>query len=171
MVLTKEILELIEISSTILWLFRKCILIKVSIETQSFFHFKIFKIMFKKVNLSFLILIFSIMFVWTSCATKKASGPSYVGNWKYEVPEMPGDNTGVLVISKESDAYKCVAITDSGYEQNMDNFDIQDGKFMASYDSQGVAVEVTGTFDGNTVTGTISAQGMTMDWSAVKVEQ
>ena len=127
--------------------------------------------MIKKANLSFFILIVSLMFIWTSCATKKASGPSYVGNWKYEVPEMPGDNTGVLVVSKEGDAYKCMAITDSGYEQNMDNFDIQDGKMIASYDSQGTAVEVLGTFEGNTITGTLSAQGMTLDWSAVKVEQ
>ena len=127
--------------------------------------------MIKKANLSFFILFVSLMFIWTSCATKKASGPSYVGNWKYEVPEMPGDNTGVLVVSKEGDAYKCMAITDSGYEQNMDNFDIQDGKMIASYDSQGTAVEVIGTFEGNTITGTISAQGMTLDWSAVKVEQ
>ena len=127
--------------------------------------------MIKKANLSFFILIVSLIFIWTSCATKKASGPSYVGNWKYEVPEMPGDNTGVLVVSKEGDTYKCVAITDSGYEQNMDNFDIQDGKMIASYDSQGTAVEVLGTFEGNTITGTLSAQGMTLDWSAVKVEQ
>ncbi len=127
--------------------------------------------MLKKVNLSFFILIFSFALIWTSCATKKASGPSYVGNWKYEVPEMPGDNTGVLVISKEGDAYKCMALTDSGYEQNMDNFDIQDGKIIASYDSQGTLVEVMGTIEGNTISGTISAQGMTMDWSAVKVEQ
>jgi hypothetical protein len=128
--------------------------------------------MLKKVNLSFFILIVSLMFIWTSCATKKASGPSYVGNWKYEVPEMPGgDNTGVLVISKEGEGYKCMAITDSGYEQNMDNFDIQDGKFIASYDSQGTPIEVLGTFEENTITGTISAQGMTLDWSAVKVEQ
>lgn len=112
------------------------------------------------------------MLIWTSCATNKASGPSYVGNWKYEVPEMPGDDiTGVLVISKEGDAYKCMAITDSGYEQPMDNFDIQDGKIIASYDSQGTLVEVLGTIEGNTITGTIAAQGMTLDWSAVKVEQ
>ena len=127
--------------------------------------------MLKKVNFSFFILMFSLLLFWTSCATKKASGPSYVGNWKYEVPEMPGDNTGVLVISQEGDAYKCMAITDSGYEQNMDNFEIQDGKLIASYDSQGTAVEVLGTFEGNAITGTISAQGMTLDWSAVKVEQ
>lgn len=126
--------------------------------------------MLKKVNLSFFVLIVSLMFIWTSCATKKASGPSYVGNWKYEVPEMPGDNTGVLVISKEGDAYKCMAITDSGYEQNMDNFDIQDGKITASYDSQGTPVELLGSIEGNAITGTVSAQGMTLDWSAVKVE-
>jgi len=128
--------------------------------------------MLKKVNLSFFILIVSLMFIWTSCATKRASGSSYVGNWKYEVPEMPGgNNTGVLVVSKEGEAYKCLYITDYGNEQVMDNFDIQDGKIIASYDEQGTAVEVLGTIDGNTITGTISAQGMTLDWSAVKVEQ
>ena len=128
--------------------------------------------MFKKVIPSFFILMISFMLIWSSCATKKASGPSYVGKWKYEVPEMPGgDNTGVLVVSKEGEAYKCMYITDSGNEQVMDNFDIQDDKIIASYDEQGTAVEVLGTIEGNTITGTISAQGMTLDWSAVKVEQ
>jgi hypothetical protein len=127
--------------------------------------------MIKKVNLSFLIVFVLLAVIWTSCATNKASGPSYVGKWKYEVPEMPGDdNTGVLVISKVDDAYKCMALTDYGNEQVMENFDIQDGKIIASYDSQGTLVEVSGTIDGNAITGTISAQGMTLDWSATKVE-
>ena len=111
------------------------------------------------------------MVIWTSCATKRASGPAYVGKWKYEIPDMPSDdNTGVLVISKEGDEYKCVALTDYGNEQPMDEFDIQDGKMKASYDAQGTRVEVSGTFEGNVITGTISAQGMTLDWSASKVE-
>ena len=111
------------------------------------------------------------MMIWTSCATKKTPGLNYVGKWKYEVPEMPGgDNTGVLVISRIDDLYKCIAITDYGNEQPMDNFDIQDGKIVASYDAQGTQVEVLGTIEGNSITGTISAQGMTLDWSAIKVE-
>lgn len=126
--------------------------------------------MLKKANLSFFIFLISLM-IWTSCATKKATGPSYVGKWKYEVPEMPGgDNTGVLVISRIDDTYKCLAITGYGNEQPMDNFDIQDGKIIASYDSQGTLIEVLGTIEGNTITGTIAAQGMTLDWSAIKVE-
>ena len=127
--------------------------------------------MLKKVKPSFYILLISLMMIWTSCATKKASGPSYVGKWKYEVPDMPSDdNTGILVISMADDVYKCIAITDSGYEQPMDNFDIQDGNIVASYDSQGTIVEVLGTIEGNSITGTILAQGMTLDWSAIKVE-
>jgi len=127
--------------------------------------------MMNKLNASFFIVLLVIALLWTSCATKKAAGPSYVGKWKYEVPDMPGDdNTGVLIISKDGDVYTCVAVTDFGYEQPMDNFDIQEDSLMASYDSQGTLVVVAGTFEGNTIKGTISAQGMVLDWSAIKVE-
>ena len=49
----------------------------------------------------------------------------------------------MFLISKVEDAYKCMALTDYGNEQVMENFDIQDGKIIASYDSQGTLVEVS----------------------------
>lgn len=102
---------------------------------------------------------------------KKTLAPTYVGKWKYEIPDMTSEaNTGDLVISTVEDVYICMSITDNGYEQPIDNFDIQDKKIIVSNDSQGTLVEVLGTIEGNTITGTIAAQGMTLDWSAIKVE-
>ena len=126
--------------------------------------------MIKKVNILFFLTLLCFALVWTSCSTSKTKGPSYVGKWRYEVPDMQGTNTGILVISKEGDAYKCVALTDDGYEQLIDNFDITDGKISASYDSMGTLVEFDGLFDGNNLSGILSAEGMSMGYTATKVE-
>ena len=119
--------------------------------------------------LFFLVLLF-FAFTWTSCATGRASGKSYIGKWRYEIPDMTSDNSGILVISKEGDNYKCIAYTDSGYEQPIDKFNITDGKISASYDSMGTLVEFDGTFDGNNLSGIISAEDVTMSYTATKVE-
>jgi len=127
--------------------------------------------MIKKINLLFLLTVIAFTLFNTSCKTGKTSGPSYVGKWQYVVPDMPDDNTGVLVISKDGDSYNCIAITDGGTEQPMESFDILDGKIIASYsDGMGTKVEVGGTIEDNKIIGIISAQGMTLDWSATKVE-
>jgi hypothetical protein len=137
----------------------------------NFFFFTIkFELMVRKYSFLIVLAIVSITILWSSCKTSKSSGPVYVGKWKYEVPDMPGNNTGTLVISKEGDNYSCVAVTDFG-DQPIDSFDIQDGKLIASFtDAGGTLVEFDGVFDGNTLTGKISAQGMSLDYSAMKIE-
>ena len=126
--------------------------------------------MIKKENINFILAILLLSLVWTSCSTSKTSGLSYVGKWRYEIPDLSNDNTGILIISKEGNAYKCVAYTDSGYEQPIDKFDITDGKITASYDSMGTLVEFNGTFDGNNLSGIISAENMSMGYTATKIE-
>jgi hypothetical protein len=136
-----------------------------------YYSFLNISIMIKKSNLFFITTLLAFGLFWTSCSSTRTTGPSYVGKWKYEVPDMPSDNTGILVISKVGDGYSCVAITDSGYEQSMDKFDIQDGQLKAAFtDGGGSQVELDGTFEGDNLSGTISAQGMSIGYSATKIE-
>ena len=125
--------------------------------------------MIKKTNVLFILAIITFTLVWTSCKTGKSSGPSYVGKWKYEVPDMPDNNTGVLVISKEGDNYSCVAVTDYG-DQKIDSFDIQDGQIKASFtDAGGTLVEFDGSSDGKNLSDTVVIQVISMSYTTMKV--
>ncbi len=126
--------------------------------------------MIKKVTNLSVAIIFVILLISAGCATKTSSSEIYLGKWRYEVPDLPEDNTGILVISKEESGYSCIALTDGGYEQPFETFDIQDGKVTGSYESQGYEVTVDGIFEGNKLTGKVSAGGMEMTYSAVKEE-
>jgi len=126
--------------------------------------------MIKKVDNLLFAIIFGMLLVSAGCATNLSSSEIYLGKWRYEVPDMPDDNTGILVINKEASGYTCVALTDGGYEQPFESFNIEDGKVTGSYESQGYVVTVDGIFEGNKLTGKVYAGGMELTYSAVKEE-
>lgn len=114
-------------------------------------------------------------FTWISCSTTKTSSTkspvdNYVGKWRYEAPDMPDDNTGVLVISKEGDGYNCLAITDGGNEQPID-IEIVDGKLTGFWeDGMGSRVDMTGVFNGKELSGSLSVDAYDISYSALKEE-
>jgi len=116
-----------------------------------------------------------LTFTWISCSTSKTTGTktevdSYVGKWKYEAPDMPDDNTGVLVISKNDEGYSCMALTDGGNEQAI-NIEIVDGKLTGYWeDGMGTRVDMTGLFNGKELSGSLTVDAYEISYKAEKVE-
>ncbi len=131
--------------------------------------------MIAKKRFLLLVVVTFLAFSWISCSTTKTSGTksvvdSYVGKWKYEAPDMPDDNTGVLVISKVEDGYSCLALTDGGNEQAID-IEIVDGKLIGSWDDgMGTKVEMSGVFEGKELSGTLAIDVYEIAYSATKIE-
>lgn len=126
--------------------------------------------MTKQLNLISLALITILVMIDMGCATRKALSDNYLGRWKYIVPDLTDNNTGVLIINREGSGYTCLAITDGGYEQPFETCTIEEDQFMGSYNTQGMKVTVEGIIDNNMINGKAHLQGMEFTWSAVKEE-
>ena len=106
-------------------------------------------------------LLFAFILAFSSCAsTKIAKDPHapYLGNWAYEVQDLPVDIDGTLVISKEEGVLKAVMVTPMG-EAPIEDITIEDGALKASFDAEGNFIELEGTFEGDSYTGALLVQG------------
>ena len=89
---------------------------------------------------------------------------TFTGTWDYTVRDLPqGTITGQLIIAAketESGGYDCHVISSDG----MADFDMEDciiveSVFTGFYYDQGSRIDVSGTFEGNTLKGFVTAQG------------
>ena len=116
------------------------------------------------------IFIFSI-FLMGGCATVRTGKTSVAGTWKYELKDLPsGQNSGMMIISKNGKELECHVKTDEGYELDFESFVVKKGQLTGHYTQEGGRVDVTGTFSGDDFTGKAEASGMTIMVSAKRVK-
>ena len=105
-------------------------------------------------------LLLTVLFAFSSCAAlKKGSKVNpYVGEWEYVVEELPVDIDGTMVISEEDGALKATLSNPMG-EMELDAITIDNDALKAELDADGNFVEFEGTFDGDSYSGFLFAQG------------
>lgn len=106
-------------------------------------------------------LLLTVLIAFSSCASLKvAKDPhaQYLGSWDYVVEELPVDIDGTLVISKEEGVLKGTLINPMG-EMDLDKITIEENILKAELDTDGILVELEGTFEGDSYSGFLFAQG------------
>jgi hypothetical protein len=106
-------------------------------------------------------LMLAVALAFSSCAsTKVAKDPHapYLGEWDYQVLELPVDNDGTFVISKEEGVLKATMVSPMG-ETPLEEITIVENVLKSEFEVEGYFIELEGTFDGNTYSGFFLVQG------------
>jgi len=106
-------------------------------------------------------LMLAVALAFSSCAsTKVAKDPhaQYLGEWDYQVLELPVDIDGTFVISKEEGALKATMVNPMG-EIVIEEITIEENALKAEIDVEGNFIELEGTFEGNAYSGFLFVQG------------
>jgi hypothetical protein len=106
-------------------------------------------------------LMLAVALAFSSCAsTKVAKDPHapYLGEWDYQVLELPVDIDGTFVISKEEGVLKANMVNPMG-EMLIEGLTIEENVLKADFEVEGNYIELEGTFDGNAYSGFLFVQG------------
>jgi len=106
-------------------------------------------------------LMLALALAFSSCAsTKVAKDPHapYLGDWDYQVLELPVDIDGTFVISKEEGVLKAAMVNPMG-EIVIEGLTIEENVLKAEFDVEGNFIELEGTFDGDAYSGFLFVQG------------
>jgi hypothetical protein len=106
-------------------------------------------------------LMLAVALAFSSCAsTKVAKDPhaQYLGEWDYQVLELPVDIDGTFVISKEEGVLKAAMVTPMG-EMALEKITIEENILKSDFEVEGNYIELEGTFDGNAYSGFLFVQG------------
>ena len=117
-------------------------------------------------------LMLAVALAFSSCAsTKVAKDPhaQYLGEWDYQVLELPVDIDGTFVISKEEGVLKAAMVNPMG-EVLIEGLTIEENVLKAEFDVEGNFIELEGTFEGNAYSGFLFAQGGEFVMKMTKIE-
>ena len=106
-------------------------------------------------------LMLAIALAFSSCAsTKVAKDPHapYLGEWDYQVLELPVDIDGTFVISKEEGVLKATMANPMG-DMVIEGVTIEENVLKADFEVEGNFIELEGTFEGNAYSGFLFVQG------------
>jgi len=106
-------------------------------------------------------LMLAVALAFSSCAsTKVAKDPhaTYLGEWDYQVLELPVDIDGTFVISKEEGVLKATMVTPMG-EMPLEEITIIENVLNSEFEAEGNFIELEGTFEGNAYSGFLFVQG------------
>lgn len=106
-------------------------------------------------------LMLAVALAFSSCAsTKVAKDPHapYLGNWDYQVLELPVDIDGTFVISKEEGDLNAKMVNPMG-EIVLEEITIEEGILKSEFEVEGNFIELEGTFEGDTYSGFLFVQG------------
>jgi hypothetical protein len=106
-------------------------------------------------------LMLAVALAFSSCAsTKVAKDPHapYLGEWDYQVLELPVDIDGTFVISKEEGVLKSTMVNPMG-DMPLEEITIVENVLKSEFEVEGNFIELEGTFDGNTYSGFLFVQG------------
>jgi len=107
------------------------------------------------------VLMLAVALAFSSCAaTKVAKDPHapYLGEWDYQVLELPVDIDGTFVISKEEGVLKAAMVSPMG-DIVIEDLTIEENVLKAEFDVEGNYIELEGTFEGNAYSGFLFVQG------------
>jgi hypothetical protein len=117
-------------------------------------------------------LMLAIALAFSSCAsTKVAKDPHapYLGEWDYQVMELPVDIDGTFVISKEEGVLKATMVNPMG-DIPLEEITIVENVLKSEFEVEGNFIELEGTFDGNTYSGFLFVQGSEFEMKMTKKE-
>jgi hypothetical protein len=117
-------------------------------------------------------LMLAIALAFSSCAsTKVAKDPHapYLGEWDYQVMELPVDIDGTFVISKEEGVLKATMVNPMG-DMPLEEITIVENVLKSEFEVEGNFIELEGTFDGNTYSGFLFVQGSEFEMKMTKKE-
>jgi len=115
----------------------------------------------KKNTLKNFALMLAVALAFSSCAsTKVAKDPhaQYLGDWDYQVLELPVDIDGTFVIAKEEGALTATMVNPMG-DMLIEGVTIEDNILKADFEVEGNYIELEGTFDGDAYSGFLFVQG------------
>ena len=117
-------------------------------------------------------LMLAVALAFSSCAsTKVAKDPHapYLGEWDYQVLELPVDIDGTFVISKEEGVLKATMVNPMG-EMLLEEITIEENVLKSEFEVEGNFIELEGTFDGNVYSGFLFVQGGEFEMKMTKKE-
>jgi hypothetical protein len=117
-------------------------------------------------------LMLAVALAFSSCAsTKVAKDPHapYLGEWDYQVLELPVDIDGTFVISKEEGVLKATMVNPMG-EMQLEEITIVENVLKSEFEVEGNFIELEGTFDGNAYSGFLFVQGGEFEMNMTKKE-
>jgi len=117
-------------------------------------------------------LMLAVALAFSSCAsTKVAKDPHapYLGEWDYQVLELPVDIDGTFVISKEEGVLKATMVNPMG-EMTLEEITIIENVLKSEFEVEGNFIELEGTFDGNVYSGFLFVQGGEFEMKMTKKE-
>jgi hypothetical protein len=106
-------------------------------------------------------LMLAVGLAFSSCAsTKVAKDPhaQYLGEWDYQVLELPVDIDGTFVIAKEEGVLTANMVSPMG-EMLIEGITIEENVLKSEFEVEGMLIELEGTFDGNAYSGFLFVQG------------
>ena len=86
-------------------------------------------------------------------AQKKAYDPT--GVWDYSVQVPDAESFGIMTITGENGVYAAVMETDQLGTLNVNNFTVVDQSFSGSIEVMGTSAGIQGTFDGDSMMGSV----------------
>ncbi|RLD58728.1 MAG: hypothetical protein DRI97_02650 [Bacteroidetes bacterium] len=117
-------------------------------------------------------LMLAVALAFSSCAsTKVAKDPHapYLGEWDYQVLELPVDIDGTFVISKEEGVLKATMVNPMG-DIPLEEITIVENVLKSEFEVEGNFIELEGTFDGNVYSGFLFVQGGEFEMKMTKKE-
>ena len=106
-------------------------------------------------------LMLAVALAFSSCAsTKVAKDPHapYLGEWDYQVLDLPVDIDGTFVISKEEGVLKAIMVNPME-EMVLEEITIVESVLKSEFEVEGNFIELEGTFEGNAYSGFLFVQG------------
>jgi len=135
----------------------------------------------KKIIAPVLFLVITVIFIsFTGCSSSKktTSGPNagnssasytaYAGTWAFIVKGTPdGDTKGDMVLSLNGNVLKGM-ISTGGAQPEIQDLKIENNVLSGIFYYNGMAINMMGTFTGNTYEGKVEAQGYAFPMTATK---
>ncbi len=114
--------------------------------------------------------IYTIAFalVLAGCATAKMAKNSPSGAWNYTVMNTPDGNvTGTMTIQQEGEGYTGTLTSPAGTTE-LNNVTVEDQQLSSSFYYQGTPLRLSGSFSGDTFTGSVDGGGQSFSMEATR---
>jgi hypothetical protein len=118
-------------------------------------------------NLNTLVIVAGSLII-LSCAASKTSVDPYVGEWHYTFPTMDGGEMDATMTINKADAGYTGFLSSEIGSVDLEDLVIEEGNLIANFDIQGYGIDMKGTFNGDTFTGTTSIDGNDIPMNATR---
>jgi outer membrane protein assembly factor BamB len=120
-------------------------------------------------TISLVSLLFITLLLAGCAALAKLGKSPYEGKWSYTLDTPQGVYEGFLTIIKDGKVYSGT-MSANGYETDLRNLTIEDGKLSAVFDAEGFTFDFTGEFKEDVFTGSLITPDFSLPFTAKKVE-